>query len=124
MKPLDVIIKQEPVYLGSWEQEKFEGLASSFRFEKYHPEYKNINILFAYYGNFSEGGDAFVLFEKYGKLFEVNVTHCSCYGIEGDFEPEETTLQALMARLIDGNMGASFGSNDYANELKEFIGIE
>lgn len=56
--------------------------------------WEGINILFASYGEDNYSGNAFVLFEKDGKLYEVNGSHCSCYGLEGQFEPEETTLEA------------------------------
>lgn len=43
-------------------------------------------------------GSAIVIFEKDGKLFEVNGGHCSCYGLEGQWEPEETSWQAIKMR--------------------------
>lgn len=43
-------------------------------------------------------GSAFVLFEKGGKLYEVNGSHCSCYGLEDQWEPTETTWKALAMR--------------------------
>lgn len=30
-----------------------------------------------------------------GGLFEVHASHCSCYGYEGEFKPEPTTLEYL-----------------------------
>ena len=30
-----------------------------------------------------------------GKLYEVHGSHCSCYGFEGQFEPEETSIEYL-----------------------------
>lgn len=32
-----------------------------------------------------------------GKLFETHGSHCSCYGFEGQFEPEETTVEYLQS---------------------------
>ncbi len=52
-------------------------------------------ILFASYGGGSYDGDAFVLFEENGKLYEVHGSHCSCYGLEGQWKPEETSIEAL-----------------------------
>ncbi len=43
-------------------------------------------------------GSAFVLYEKNGKLYEANGGHCSCYGLEGQWKPEETTWEALAMR--------------------------
>lgn len=59
---------------------------------------KGVDILYAYYGYASYEGDAQVIFRKDGKLFEVNGSHCSCYGLEGQWEPEETSVTALLAR--------------------------
>jgi hypothetical protein len=43
-------------------------------------------------------GSAIVIFEKDGKLFEVYGSHCSCNGLEGQWEPEETSWEALKRR--------------------------
>lgn len=56
-------------------------------------------ILFASYGGASYKGDALVLFERDGKLFEVHGSHCSCYGLEGQWEPAEVTWPALRLRV-------------------------
>jgi hypothetical protein len=55
-------------------------------------------ILFASYENQDYDGDAFVLFRKDGKLYEVHGSHCSCYGLEECWQPEETTVEALAER--------------------------
>jgi hypothetical protein len=52
-------------------------------------------ILFASYGGACYEGDAVVIFQKNGKLYEVHGSHCSCYGLEGQWRPEETTLESL-----------------------------
>lgn len=54
----------------------------------------------AWYGSGSYCGSSFVLYEKNGKLFEVNGSHCSCYGLEGQWKPEETSWKAL-AWILD-----------------------
>lgn len=75
-------------------------------------------MLFASYEYADYAGDAFVLFRKDGKLYEVNGGHCSCYGLEGQWEPEETTIEALEHRLKEGNLGSStYGPNHFAFEL-------
>jgi hypothetical protein len=53
-------------------------------------------ILYASYGGYE--GWAFVLFKRKGKLYEVTGSHCSCYGLEGQWEPEETSWAALAIR--------------------------
>jgi hypothetical protein len=59
-------------------------------------------ILFAGYVYESYEGDAFVLFRRDGKFYEVHGGHCSCYGLEGQWEPEEITAAALLDRLEKG----------------------
>lgn len=150
MKTLEQILKQEPVYLHNWKEKidmigDFEDLymtAEEYRAEKApYPNgeswlekkskmaeaikrHEENNILFASYGTDNYSGDAFVLFEKDGKLYEVNGSHCSCYGLEGQFEPEETTLEAIEMRLTKGTMGVdNYSDNEFAAELKTFIGV-
>jgi len=60
------------------------------------------NVLFASYVRGNYDGDALVLFEEGGKLFRVDGSHCSCCGLEGQWEPEETTAEALMHQLDNG----------------------
>jgi hypothetical protein len=55
----------------------------------------DIEILFAIYNCPPYEGDAFVLFRQGGTLYEVNGSHCSCYGLEGQWTPEETTVKSL-----------------------------
>lgn len=62
------------------------------------PDLEGCSIIYAEYENEYYEGSAFVIFEKDGKVFEVNGSHCSCYGLEGQWEPEETTVEALLAR--------------------------
>lgn len=83
-------------------------------------EYK-INILLASYAYEDYCGDAFVLFKRGGKLFEVNGGHCSCYGLEGQWEPEETSIESLYHRLNKGHLG-SYDYNPFAEELREVLG--
>lgn len=120
MKNLQSIIIQKPVYLNDWRDRQLQGLMNDF--EVNHVEG---NILFASYGQENYNGQAFVLLEKAGKLYEINADTSSWYGLEGQFEPEETTLEALAYRLTHGTMGEdNYTSNIFADELKQFLGIE
>ena len=84
-------------------------------------EFKDISILFAVYSDECYEGTAFVLFHKDGKLFEVNGGHCSCYGLEGQWDPEETTLEALIHRTEKGRLGSFYGEGDYTKELLRLL---
>lgn len=59
-------------------------------------------IYLAWYGYGDYEGSSLVVFEKDGKLYEVNGSHCSCYGLDGQWEPEETSWAALATRQISG----------------------
>ncbi len=72
-------------------------------------------LLFAVYKNISHDGHAFVLYKHENTLYEVNGHHCSCMGLEGQWEPEDTTIEAIEHRLIKGTLGRerSHNSDDW-----------
>lgn len=55
-------------------------------------------ILYASYESCGYEGWAWVLFQRGRKLFEVNGSHCSCFGLEGQWKQEETSWAALAIR--------------------------
>lgn len=61
----------------------------------------NATVHYAEYSYEDYSGSAIVIFERDGKLFEVNGGHCSCYGLEGQWEPEETSWEAIAMRSDD-----------------------
>lgn len=75
-------------------------------------EMEGVKILLAWYEYANYEGSAFVLFERDGKLYEVNGGHCSCYGLEGQWDPEETNVDVLRHRMKSG----SLGQDSYYNE--------
>lgn len=112
------------MFLNNWKD--LEEMKSSFwpTYEphKYDGELDGANVLLASYGTPSYEGYAFVLFERAGKLYEVNGSHCSCYGLEGQWEPEETTAEALRHRLENGELGACcYDENPFAAELRQVL---
>lgn len=129
-------MKIEPIYLNDWKDRTavdvftdFDGARwSSYREEdaipvQDKPEYRGVEILLASYSYENYSGDAFVLFRREGKFYEVNGSHCSCYGLEGQWEPEEVTIDALRYRLEEGGMGKdSYCGNEFAEELGQLIG--
>lgn len=88
------------MFLSDWSESKLDGLKSDFQIDDVGGD-----VLFAAYTYEDYSGDAFVLFSRDGKLFEVNGGHCSCYGLEGQWDPEETTKEALMKRLDSRDYG-------------------
>lgn len=75
----------------------FEDVRSNFNIDASHLE--GVTILVANYTYEDYNGNAFVLFEKDSKLYEVYGGHCSCYGLEGQWEPEEVLLDELIKRV-------------------------
>lgn len=57
-------------------------------------------ILIAWYDTREYSGSSLVVFERDGLLYEVHGSHCSCYGLEGQWKPEETSAQALGMRKL------------------------
>lgn len=64
---------------------------------------KNEEVLYATYTYEDYEGSAYVLFQRDGKLYEVHGGHCSCYGLEGQWEPDETMWEALGDRAYLGD---------------------
>ena len=58
-------------------------------------------ILYASYESGGYEGWSVVLFKRGGKLYEVTGSHCSCYGLEGQWKPEETSWDAIAIRKPD-----------------------
>lgn len=84
-------------------------------------KYVGIEILIASYTYEDYSGAAFVLFRRDGKLYEVTGSHWSCYGLEGLWSPEETSVEALRHRLDRGTFGTR-GDNVFAEELRVILG--
>jgi hypothetical protein len=77
----------------------------------------------AWYGYGDYDGSAFVLFERDGKLYEVNGGHCSCYGLEGQWDPEEVTMSELERRITKGDLGKESYYNEgvFVDEITELL---
>ncbi len=107
------------MFLHDWADSGIDGMMHDFEIED--SDLKGVEILLASYAYANYSGDAFVLFSRDGKLFEVDGSHCSCYGLEGQWKPEETTVAALRHRMEKGNLGDSYSENLFATELKSVL---
>lgn len=87
-------------------------------------ELANHEILIAYESVGSWGCDSssFFLTRKDGKLYENHGGHCSCYGFEGQWSPEETTKETLTRQTM-GFAGGGYDDNRDANDeqIKTYI---
>lgn len=97
---------------GNWKGTGLDGMKSDF--EIGDKELEGVNILVASYTYESYEGSAYVLFERDGKLYEVHGGHCSCYGLEGQWDPEEAEIAAVRHRLENGTWGEE-------NRIKETV---
>lgn len=61
------------------------------------PDYE---FLVAYYAYEDYSGAAIVVYrdKRDGKVYEVNGSHCSCHGLEGQWKPEEVVSAELLNR--------------------------
>ena len=94
------------MYLNDWKYTGEAGMLEDFGIDKTALE--GAEVLLASYTYEDYSGSAFVLFRRDGDLYEVNGSHCSCYGLaEQDYcgtdrtqwEPEETSREALEKRI-------------------------
>ena len=76
------------------------------------------DILFANYENECYEGYAFVIFRgKDGILYEVNGSHCSCYGLEDQWEPEPIVLKELKNRAEYNIILQNYKVADFLDKL-------
>src|SRR5206468_12825659 len=79
-----------------------------------HDALDGATIHLAWYGYGCYCGESLVVYEQNGKLYEVNGNHCSCSGLEGQWNPEETSWAALAKRQLDNYCD---GSRDAQTQL-------
>lgn len=86
--------------------------------------FEGVNIIFAAFIGDTYDGEAFVLFKRNGKLYEVDGSHCSCFGFEDQWDPEEASIAELRHRMDNGRLGeghAVGGFDNFADELREVL---
>jgi hypothetical protein len=96
------------IYLHEFENEQH--ILGSFEIEK--ESLDGFEVLLASYYIEGFNGSAFVLLKKDGQLFEVNGNHCSCFDLEGQWELEETSKEALLHRMEKGRLFWPEGMTD------------
>jgi len=83
------------------------------------PDLRDVNILFAAYEYETYSGNAIVIFNQYDKMYMVEGSHCSCYGLENQWTPIETTKETIEMRLDKGAYYGIFGR--YSDEIRKAI---
>jgi hypothetical protein len=59
-------------------------------------------VIYADYDNEGYEGSACVIFANAGKLWFAAGSHCSCFGLENSWEPEEVTVEQLRHIAANG----------------------
>lgn len=80
--------------LNDWKESSIEDIYEDFAVTK--EDVEGVEILLASYLYEDYEGDSIVLFKKDNQLYAVHGSHCSCFGLEGQWDPEETSLEALL----------------------------
>lgn len=102
-------------------EKPLETIANEF---KVHIEQLGIKkLLIGYIGSWGYDSTAWILFtDLEGNLKEVNGSHCSCYGFEGQWEPKDSSVEYLKSKHFSIYLG---GYDDNADEnmttIKEYI---
>lgn len=79
-------------------------------------------ILFAVYDYENYSGDAFLLFERDGKLYAYEGSHCSCNGLEEEnFSAQETSWEALYMRDPNGLLYGEGHSQEAREAIKSLV---
>lgn len=108
---------QSHVFLNEWQEGDEQTLKQVFGISD--RDLAEARLLLASYLRDEYYGEAFVLFCRGGKLYEVNASHDSVAGMVGQWEPEETIIEALQYRLDKGTLGSGTnGTNVFADELR------
>lgn len=99
--------------------EKYELLEFAKSFQCDPSEMEGFSVLGFWDMSESYSGHWYFLLEKDGQLFVNESSHCSCYGMEGQWGPEEVTpAQQLMVTIgwrWDGTQ------SEYTAELHEIV---
>jgi hypothetical protein len=113
MKTIEEIINSAPIFSGHWDSQ--ESVLKDFDIT-YDD---NVKILFANYERENYEGYAWVLFTDGNDLFEVNGTHCSCFGLENQWHPEFVVLTELANRMVKGMYYLGNAKSDLYKFLNE-----
>ena len=97
MKTIEELKNTESVYENSFCSK--EDVASHFCIELGD----EVHIVYAEYDCPPYEGYAFVLCIINNRLYEVHGSHCSCFGLENQWELEEVDIESLAYRVVNGH---------------------
>jgi len=100
----------------TWKENGLQQMLEDFRIDE--SVIAGCDIVHAYYHDDYSNycGKAYVLFVKDGKYYEVFGSHCSCMGLEDQWEPEEVTLEFLLK-----GQASTYDRGDYHEDLQTYL---
>lgn len=90
------------VYRGDMGWSCWADVVGSFGCNEPEPE----QVIFAEYIDTCYSGSAVVVYRNGDKVYEVTGSHCSCYGLEGQWDPDEYDIdiyRSALGRRSGGN---------------------
>jgi hypothetical protein len=81
-------------------------------------------VIFAGYSYECYSGDALVIYRNGENYYYVSGGHCSCYGLEGQWEPEEydrETFLKVLGRKIEGGGGYGWETKDRLIAIRKLV---
>jgi hypothetical protein len=99
-------------------------LAEAFYDENIKEELKGATLYISIYEQAYYEGYALVVWEKNGELFLVEGSHCSCYGLEGQWNPEKTDWRALEKRQFFGYDEIQEALKAFTTEKSRLVGVQ
>lgn len=118
-------MKRRNLYLGDYENysenDVIENISNNYDVEKQIVD--EYQIIIAILNNYGYEEDSYFLMiqKKTGKLHENFAGHCSCYGFEGQFEPEETSVEYLISDKHQNRHDEIIMNFLYSGVLARFI---
>jgi hypothetical protein len=88
----------------------------AFRTDESEPE----RVIFAQYDVDGYDGSAWVIYRNGDKIYAVSGGHCSCYGLEGQWDPEEYTAEQFVAAYEKGSWYRDLPQN-VIDEIKSYM---
>lgn len=80
-------------------------------------------VVHAQYDYMDYDGSAIVIYMYEGMFHYVSGGHCSCYGLEDQWEPEAMTAQALLHMIREGNMPGLAGNSRLAEAIERLCDL-
>lgn len=100
------------VYRGSFDS--WDDVRREFEIDVSEPD----DVIYAEYDTPSYEGYANVIYRNGDRYYWVYGSHCSCYGLEGQWDPEEYDGRSLIEALRRGN---HWRLDDRGRDVQEYI---